>query len=65
MELPELASIMAIFAALNIFYSIYKFVTFENVNALISLLNYFILIYSAAIMDDKAEIVKRKSLEQG
>jgi len=46
---------MAMFGAVNIFYAMYGLTQRDWVNALIPMVTYLILIYSAAIIDAKAE----------
>ena len=53
MDLPRLSSIISIFAAINIFYAIYGIIQKDIINALIPILTFLILIYSAAILDEK------------
>ena len=53
MDLPRLSSIISIFAAINIFYAIYGIIQKDIINALIPILTFLILTYSAAILDEK------------
>jgi uncharacterized membrane protein YuzA (DUF378 family) len=59
MELSRLSSILAIFGALNIFYAIYGLVQMDFVRTLVSTATYLVLIYSSAIVDGKAEELRR------
>ena len=53
MELSRLSSILSIFAAINIFYALYGITQKDFINTLIPILTFLILIYSAAILDEK------------
>jgi len=55
LELSRLSSFMAIFGAVNIFYAIYGLTQQDWVNTLLPLATYLVLIYSAAIVDDKSQ----------
>lgn len=46
---------MAIFGAVNIFYAIYGLTQQDWVNTLLPLVTYLVLMYSAAIVDDKSQ----------
>lgn len=59
MELSRLSSFMAIFGAINIFYAKYGFIHLDFVRTLISTVTYLFLMYSAAIIDTKAEELRR------
>jgi hypothetical protein len=60
MELSRLSSIVSIFAAANIFYAIYGIIQKDLINTLIPILTFLILIYSAAILDEKASESRRR-----
>jgi len=47
------SSIISIFAAINIFYAIYGIIQKDLINTLIPILTFLILIYSAAILDER------------
>ena len=53
MDPPRLSSIISIFAAINIFYAIYGIIQKDLINTLIPILTFLILIYSAAILDER------------
>ena len=55
MEFSRLSSILAMIGAVNIFYAMYGLIQRDWVNTLIPIVTYFILIYSAAILDSEAE----------
>jgi hypothetical protein len=55
LELSRLSSILALFAAVNIFYAMYSFAQSDWVSLALSLGTYLILIYAAAIIDGKNE----------
>ncbi len=55
LELSRLSSFMAIFGAVNIFYAIYGLTQHDWVNTLLPLVTYLVLMYSAAIVDDKSQ----------
>ncbi len=59
MDLSRLSSFMAIFGALNIFYAMYGLIHLDFVRTLISTITYLFLMYSAAIIDAKAEELRR------
>ncbi len=50
---------MAIFGAINIFYAMYGLIQMDFVRTLISTVTYLFLMYSAAIIDAKAEKLRR------
>ena len=60
MDLPRLSSIISIFAAINIFYAIYGIIQKDLINTLIPILTFLILIYSAAILDEKSSEPHRR-----
>jgi hypothetical protein len=60
MDLPRLSSIISIFAAINIFYAIYGIIQKDIINALIPILTFLILIYSAAILDERGSEPHRR-----
>ena len=60
MDLPRLSSIISIFAAINIFYAIYGIIQKDLINTLIPILTSLILIYSAAILDEKSSEPHRR-----
>ena len=62
MELSRLSSILAIFGAVNIFYAAYGLTQRNWVNLLIPLVTYLILMYSSAVVDKKAEELRRAEL---
>ncbi len=59
MELSRLSSILAMSGALNIFYALYSLAHREWVYTFILTVTYLILMYSAAIVDAKAEEIRR------
>ena len=59
MELSRLSSLLAIFGAVNIFYAIYGLVQMDFGRTLISTVTYLVLIYSSAVVDGKAEELRR------
>lgn len=59
MELSRLSSILAIFGAVNIFYAMYGLVQMDWVRTLVSTVTYLVLIYSSAVIDGKAEELRR------
>lgn len=59
MELSRLSSIMAIFGAVNIFYAMYGLIQMDWVRTLVSTVTYLVLIYSSAVIDGKAEELRR------
>lgn len=61
MELSRLSSILAIFGAVNIFYAMYGLVQMDFVRTLVSTATYLVLIYSSAIIDAKAEELRRSN----
>lgn len=60
MDLPRLSSIISIFAAINIFYAIYGIIQKDLINTLIPILTFLILIYSAAILDERGSEPHRR-----
>jgi len=60
MELSRLSSIMFMVGAVNIFYAMYGLTQTDWVNTLIPTVTYLIIVYSAAIVDGKAEELRRK-----
>jgi hypothetical protein len=62
MELSRLSSILAMFGAVNIFYAMYGITQRNWVNTLIPLVTYLILMYSAAIIDAKADQLRRSNI---
>jgi uncharacterized membrane protein YuzA (DUF378 family) len=59
MELSRLSSLMAIFGAVNIFYAMYGLIQMDFGRTLVSTVTYLILIYSSAVVDGKAEELRR------
>lgn len=59
MDLSRLASIMFMAGAVNIFYAMYGLTQADWVNTLIPTVTFLILVYSAAIVDGKAEELRR------
>jgi uncharacterized membrane protein YuzA (DUF378 family) len=59
MELSRLSSLMAIFGAVNIFYAMYGLVQMDFGRTVVSTVTYLILIYSSAVVDGKAEELRR------
>jgi uncharacterized membrane protein YuzA (DUF378 family) len=59
MELSRLSSIMAIFGAVNIFYAMYGLIQMDMIRTLVSTATYLILMYSSAVIDAKAEELRR------
>jgi len=55
MEFSRLSSILAMIGAVNIFYAMYGLIQRDWINTLIPIATYFILIYTAAILDREAE----------
>jgi hypothetical protein len=62
MELSRLSSILAMFGAVNIFYAMYGIIQKNWFNTLIPLVTYLILMYSAAILDAKADQLRRSNI---
>jgi len=60
LELSRLSSILAILAAVNIFYAFYGLIKKDWVNLLIPIATYLIIIYAAAIIDVKVEEASRR-----
>ena len=60
MKLSRLSSIMAIFGAVNIFYAIYSLTQGDVVGTIVPTFTFLILMYSAAILDEKAEEASRQ-----
>ena len=50
---------MAIFGAINIFYAMYGLIQLDFVRTVISTITYLFLMYSAAVIDKKAEELRR------
>ena len=50
---------MAIFGAVNIFYAMYGLIQMDFGRTLVSTVTYLILIYSSAVVDGKAEELRR------
>ena len=59
MELSRLSSFMAIFGAINIFYAMYGLIQMDFVRTVISTITYLFLMYSAAVIDTKAEELRQ------
>ena len=59
MELSRLSSLMAIFGAVNIFYAMYGLVQMDFGRTVVSTVTYLVLIYSSAVVDGKAEELRR------
>ena len=59
MELSRLASLMAIFGAVNIFYAMYGLIQMDLGRTLVSTATYLVLMYSSAVIDGKAEELRR------
>jgi hypothetical protein len=51
---------MAIFGAVNIFYAIYSLTQRDAVGTVIPTFTFLVLMYSAAILDEKAEEASRQ-----
>jgi hypothetical protein len=64
MELSRLSSILAIFGAVNIFYAMYGLIQMDFGRTLVSTVTFFILIYSSAVIDGKAEELRRSARYQ-
>jgi hypothetical protein len=62
MELSRLSSILAMFGAVNIFYAMYRIIQRNLFNTLIPMVTYLILLYSAAILDAKADQLRRSNI---
>ena len=60
MELSNIASILYMIGAVNIFYAMYGLTEVNWVNTLIPTVTYLILIYAGAQVDGKAEELRRK-----
>ena len=50
---------MAIFGAVNIFYAMYGLIHMDFVRTLVSTATYLVLIYATAVVDGKAEELRR------
>ena len=50
---------MAIFGAINIFYAMYGLIQLDFVRTVISTITYLFLMYSAAVIDTKAEELRQ------
>ena len=50
---------MAIFGAVNIFYAMYGLVQMDFGRTVVSTVTYLVLIYSSAVVDGKAEELRR------
>ncbi len=50
---------MAIFGAVNIFYAMYGLVQMDLTRTLVSTATYLVLMYSSAVIDAKAEKLRR------
>ncbi len=59
MELSRLSSFMAILGAINIFYAMYGLIHLDFVRTAISTITYLFLMYSAAVIDTKAEELRQ------
>jgi uncharacterized membrane protein YuzA (DUF378 family) len=59
MELSRLSSILAIFGAVNIFYAMYGLIQMDMIRTLVSTATYLVLMYSSAVIDAKAEELRR------
>ena len=60
LELSRLSSILALLAAVNIFYAFYGLMKKDWVNLLIPIVTYLIIIYAVAIIDLKVEEASRR-----
>lgn len=60
LELSRLSSILALLAAVNIFYAFYGLMKKDWVNLLIPIVTYLIIIYAVAIIDSKVEEASRR-----
>ena len=63
MELSRLSSIMAIVGAVNIFYAMYGLVQLDVVRTVVSTVTYLVMIYSSAVIDAKAEELRRARMK--
>ena len=59
MELGRLSSFLAVIGAVNIFYAMYGLIQLDFGRTLISTVTYLVLIYSSAVIDSKAEELRR------
>ncbi len=59
MELSRLSSFMAILGAINIFYAMYGLIHLDFGRTAISTITYLFLMYSAAVIDTKAEELRQ------
>ena len=50
---------MAIFGAVNIFYAMYGLVQMDMIRTVVSTVTYLVLMYSSAVIDGKAEELRR------
>ena len=55
----ELSRLSSIFGAVNIFYAMYGLIQLDLIRTLVSTVTYLVLIYSSAIIDAKAEELRR------
>ena len=62
MELSRLSSFMAIFGAINIFYAMYGLIQMDFFRTIVSTATYLVLMYSSAVIDGKAEELRRSEL---
>lgn len=53
---------MAIFGAVNIFYAMYGLIQMDMIRTLISTVTYLVLMYSSAVIDGKAEELRRADI---
>ncbi len=59
MELSRLSSILAIFGAVNIFYAMYGLIQLDFGRTAVSTITYLVMMYSSAVIDGKAEELRR------
>ena len=59
MELSRLSSILAIFGAVNIFYAMYGLIQLDIGRTVVSTITYLVMMYSSAVIDGKAEELRR------
>ena len=64
MELSRLSSFMAILGAINIFYAMYGFIHLDFIRTAISTITYLFLMYSAAVIDTKAEELRQSDRDR-
>jgi hypothetical protein len=64
MELSDFSGYLTIVAAINIFYALYGIMEKNWINFWIPIFNFFILIFSATLKEDKIEELRIKARMQ-